>query len=283
MGAASIAATLTDNDWKAVFAPTQLPADGSTPVVASYVSAFGATSAEAARAVLVDRLAPGAPTITQVPENAGGGINAGEAADGTTVRVGLGGTGALAGDRIVLQWGSATATHTLTGAEVGGNLATVNVPATTLGKQGDGTFGIVARLVDIAGNEGHAGNPYTVSVDTVAPVHALRRADVYDDVLPGRGTVPSGGLTNDTRPELRLKLDALLSSDESLRIHRATGSGSAVLVGTASLDRNDQDFPYSYTETTPLARGKTYTYTADVVDAAGNVAPLSLHYSIVVI
>ncbi|MCL4775522.1 MAG: hypothetical protein KJZ98_16405 [Burkholderiaceae bacterium] len=282
-GAASIAATLTDNDWKAVFGPTQLPADGSTPVVASYVSAFGATSAEAARAVLVDRLAPGAPTITQVPENAGGGINAGEAADGTTVRVGLGGTGALAGDRIVLQWGSATATHTLTGAEVGGNLATVNVPATTLGKQGDGTFGIVARLVDIAGNEGHAGNPYTVSVDTVAPVHALRRADVYDDVLPGRGTVPSGGLTNDTRPELRLKLDALLSSDESLRIHRATGSGSAVLVGTASLDRNDQDFPYSYTETTPLARGKTYTYTADVVDAAGNVAPLSLHYSIVVI
>ncbi|GMV01606.1 MAG: hypothetical protein AMXMBFR52_12620 [Burkholderiales bacterium] len=282
-GGTSIAATLTDNNWTAVFAPAQVPPDGSRPVVASYVSAFGATSAEAARTVLVDRLAPGVPVITQVPENAGGGINAGEAADGTTVRVGLGGTGAVAGDRIVLQWGSTTATHTITGAEIGGNLATVNVSAATIAKQGDGTFGIVAHIVDIAGNQGHAGNAYTVSVDTVAPVHALRRADVYDDVLPGRGSISSGGLTNDTRPELRLKLDALLSTGESLRIYRATGSGSAVLVGTASLDRNDQDFPYSYTETTPLARGKTYTYTADVVDAAGNVAPLSLHYSIVLI
>ena len=33
----------------------------------------------------VDTTAPNAPTITSIPENAGGGINAVEAADGTTV------------------------------------------------------------------------------------------------------------------------------------------------------------------------------------------------------
>src|SRR5690606_15636120 len=150
-GTATVAATVTGNTWTAVFAPAQVPADGATSVLASYVSAGGATSAEAARAVLVDRLAPGAPTITQVPENGSGGINAVEASDGTVVRIGLGGTGAVAGDRIVLQWGGATVTHTITGTEIGGNVATVNVSAATIGAQGDGSFGIVARIVDVAG------------------------------------------------------------------------------------------------------------------------------------
>src|SRR5690606_10450703 len=172
-GTATVAATVTGNIWTAVFASAQVPADGSTSVLASYVSAGGATSAEAARAVLVDRLAPGAPAITQVPEN-GGGINAVEAADGTVVRIGLGGTGAVAGDRIVLQWGGATVTHTITGTEIGGNVATVNVSAATIGAQGDGSFGIVARIVDVAGNEGASSPAFQVTVDRTAPAATAR-------------------------------------------------------------------------------------------------------------
>ena len=47
----------------------------------------------ASQAVTVDTAAPTAPSITSIAENGGGGINAGEASDGTPVVVGLTGTG----------------------------------------------------------------------------------------------------------------------------------------------------------------------------------------------
>ena len=53
----------------------------------------------------VDTVAPTAPSITSIPENGGGGINAGEASDGTPVVVGLTGTGAAAGDTLTDQLG----------------------------------------------------------------------------------------------------------------------------------------------------------------------------------
>lgn len=386
-GTVTIAAVVTGTTWTAAFATAQVPADGTVPVRATYLSADGRTSGEATRDVLVDRFAPLAPVIAEVPENANGGINAIEAADGTQVGVALGGTGAAAGDRIVLTWGGTTvATHTISATELGGGLATITVTAATLAGLADGTRDVVARIVDVAGNVGAtstafpvtldrsaptataritavtddaplftgtiasngltndatptvsgtlstaltageavevlrnsqsagfatvsgtawsfadsglsngatytytarvvdaAGNRgatssgYTIRVDTAAPSRALVDAEIYDNVTPNRGTVPDGGSTNDTRPELRLTLDSVLASGEVLRIYRAAGSGDPVLVRT--FDRRDDEF--SYTDST-LARGNTYTYTADVLDTAGNVAPLSLNYSIVLI
>ena len=46
----------------------------------------------ASQAVTIDTAAPKAPSITSIAENGGGGINAGEASDGTPVVVGLAGT-----------------------------------------------------------------------------------------------------------------------------------------------------------------------------------------------
>ena len=43
----------------------------------------------ASQAVTIDTAAPTAPSITSIAENSGGGINAGEAANGTPVVVGL--------------------------------------------------------------------------------------------------------------------------------------------------------------------------------------------------
>ena len=63
----------------------------------------------------IDTAAPTAPSITSIPENGGGGINAGEASDGTPVVVGLTGTGAAAGDTLTVNWGSQTVTYTLAG------------------------------------------------------------------------------------------------------------------------------------------------------------------------
>ena len=79
--------------------------------------------------VTVDTVAPTAPSITAIPENGGGGINAAEASNGTPVVVGLAGTGAAAGDTLTVNWGSQTVTYTLLAADISGNSATVTVPA----------------------------------------------------------------------------------------------------------------------------------------------------------
>ena len=63
----------------------------------------------------VDTAAPTAPSITSIAENGGGGINAGEASDGTPVVVALTGTGAAAGDTLTVNWGGQTVTYTLPG------------------------------------------------------------------------------------------------------------------------------------------------------------------------
>ena len=83
----------------------------------------------ASQAVTIDTAAPTAPSITSIPENAGGGINAGEAANGTPVVVGLAGTGAAAGDTLTVNWGSQTVTYTLLAGDISANSATVTVPA----------------------------------------------------------------------------------------------------------------------------------------------------------
>ena len=49
--------------------------------------------------------------------------------DGTTVVVGLAGTGAAAGDTLTINWGSQTVTYTLLAADISGNSATVTVPS----------------------------------------------------------------------------------------------------------------------------------------------------------
>ena len=108
----------------------------------------------ASQAVTIDTAAPTAPSITAIPENGGGGINAAEASNGTPVVVGLAGTGAAAGDTLSINWGGQTVTYTLLAADISGNSATVTVPAGTITAQGQGTFNVTAGLTDIAGNAG---------------------------------------------------------------------------------------------------------------------------------
>lgn len=275
-GTVTLAATVNGNDWSVTFSPAQVPGGGSVPVRASYISAGGAASDEATRDVLVDRIAPLAPTIVAVPENGNGGISASEAANGTPVQVSLAGTGAVAGDRIVLQWdGVAVANRAITGTEIGGGIATVTVPATTLTGSAEGSHVVTARIVDVAGNEGATSGGFPVLLLDRSPDYTLIDARIIDNVGFVRGTVPDGGTTDDRRPELRLTLDSVLERGDSLQIYRATGSGPAVLIREFT-QRNDD---FSYTDG-PLTLGRTYTYTAQVVDAAGNVTPLSLDYSI---
>ncbi len=258
-GGASLPATVDGTSWSAVFSSAQIPPDGQRPVTATYESASGATSAQAVRTVLVDRIAPGAPAISAVPENGNGGINAAEASNGTVVHVALGGTGAVAGDRIVLSWGGATVTHTIGGSEVGGNIANVNVSASTIAAQGDGAVNLAARIVDLAGNEGPSSAAFTVTVDRSAPNATPTITAVRDDFGPITGPLSNGASTDDTSPRIEGSVSPL-SAGNVVEVLR---NGSPVGVATVS------GSGWSFADS-GLSDGSTYTYSARVVDGAGN-------------
>ena len=132
----------------------------------------------ASQAVTIDTAAPTAPSITSIAENGGGGINAGEASDGTPVVVGLTGTGAAAGDTLTVNWGSQTVTYTLLAGDISGSSATVTVPA---GDDRGAGPGHVQRdgPADRCGGQcqRQLDGAFPVTVDTVAPTATCDHRD----------------------------------------------------------------------------------------------------------
>ena len=124
-GASWIDATSTASTWS--YADPTAHGTNFTYQV-RIVDAVGNVDANtASQAVTIDTVAPAAPSITDIPENGGGGINAAEALDGTPVVVGLAGTGAVAGDTLTVNWGGQTVTYTLLAADISVSSATVTV------------------------------------------------------------------------------------------------------------------------------------------------------------
>ena len=140
----------TASTWELMTIPTTHLTSFSYQVrIVDTVGNVGANTAS--QAVTIDTVAPAAPSITSIPENGGGGIDAVEVSNGTPVVVGLAGTGAAAGDTLTVNWGGQTVTYTLLAADISGSSATVTVPLATLAAQGQGTFNVTAGLTDIAG------------------------------------------------------------------------------------------------------------------------------------
>ena len=146
----------------------------------------------ASQAVTIDTAAPAAPTITSIPENGGGGINAVEASNGTPVVVGLTGTGAAAGDTLTVNWGGQTFTYSLTAGDISANSVTVTVPLATIAAQGNGTFDVTAALTDAAGNAGANSTATPVTVAMVEPTVAITA------ITTDSGTSPSDYVTSDS-------------------------------------------------------------------------------------
>ncbi len=211
----------------------------------------------ASQAVTIDTAAPAAPSITAIPENGGGGINAAEASNGTPVVVGLAGTGAAAGDTLTVNWGGQTVTYTLLAADISGNSATVTVPLATLAAQGQGTFDVTAGLTDIAGNVGANSTATSVTVDAAAPTAEVAITAIATD----SGTSSSDFITNDTTLTVS-GTHGPLGPGETVQVSSDGGaSWFDVTTSTAST--------WSYTDPTP--HGTSFTYQARIVDAVGNV------------
>ncbi|MBU8874085.1 DUF4347 domain-containing protein [Reyranella sp. MMS21-HV4-11] len=215
-----------------------------------------------------DSVPPPPPAAPTVAENAAGGINAAEAADGTVVLVSLSGTGAVAGDTLTVNWGGEVVTHLLTAGDIVAGSVEVAVPPETVAAQGDGAFNVTASLTDSVGNVG-ANSPATlVSVDTVAPPAPLAPGIAEN----GAGGVNASEASNGT--EVVVDLSGLgAEAGDTLTVNwggevvsRAV-TGAEVLAGSATVQISLGVI---------AAQGDgTFDVTASLTDIAGNVGPAS--------
>ena len=262
--------SLTAGDISGSSATVTVPAgtitaqgQGTFDVTARLTDAAGNISPNSgAFPVTVDTAAPAAPSITSIAENSGG-INTGEASDGTPVVIGLTGTGAAAGNTLTVNWGSQTVTYTLLAGDISGGSATVTVPLATIMAQGNGTFDVTATLTDAAGNASANSTATSVTVDTAAPpapsitsiaenggggINTVEASDGTSVVVALAGTGAAAGNTLTVNWGSQTVTYTLLAGDIS-------GGSATVTVPLATI----------------VAQGNgTFNVTATLSDAAGN-------------
>lgn len=126
-------------------------------------------SRELANSVVVDTTAPSAPSITSVDEAADGSkINVAEATAAVHVQVSLTGTGAIAGDSLMLKWNNATLSKLLSSSDIAAGVATVFVSQSTIGAV-EANASLTSWLIDQSGNRSSDSATVVKPVDTVAP------------------------------------------------------------------------------------------------------------------
>ena len=251
---------------------------GSGTVTAVARDAAGNTSAPATQ-IYTDTTAPAQTvTITGYTDDVAaltGSFGSGTVTnDAAPVLNGTLSAGLVSGE-VVRIYDGATLIGT---ANVAGTTWTFDLPALADGS----SHSYTAVVEDAAGNAGAASSVFTLTVDSSAPAQTVALISYTDDVTGGFGLrmaaasytddvasqaadFGSDTVTNDATPVLNGTLSAGLAVGEVVRIYEgATLVGAANVVGTA------------WTFSLPaLANGSSHSYTAVVVDAAGNEGPAS--------
>ena len=261
-----------------VDAPTlaALP-EGSIPVTATLTDATGNTSApSAAFTFLIDRVAPIAPSIASVPENAGGGINANEGADGTTVNITLP-SGTKAGDTITLNVGGMAVSYVVTAGDVLGGSSTVPVSAAILASAvaptGEGPVSLTATVTDAAGNTGPTSAPFSIDVDLSGP-GAPQITDVPDNSMGGISVAEAadGSIVNVDIGGIGAKVGDVITLD---------WGGTPVTYTLTATDISNNSAPVAVSNAVINTRGSgTFDLTTTLTDSAGNVSPPSTPFTV---
>jgi uncharacterized repeat protein (TIGR02059 family) len=176
---------------------------GANTVAATYTNAAGLASSPASTDIFIDTVAPGTYTVT-VPENAGGGISAAEAADGVAVVVALP-TNAAVGDMVSVNIdGGAIVQATLTQADVTARQVTVVLPASAIAAAGEGAGAVRTVYTDAVGNaSGSSPRTTNVTIDTVAPTLTNSNPNSYqDNVGIFQSPMSMAPVTDDNTPGL---------------------------------------------------------------------------------
>lgn len=141
--------------------------------------------------VVVNKIAPTAPSNPlSIPANLNG-INASEKLAGVNVIVDLAGTNALTNDQLELLIDglpfTVPVTQTLSAIDMANGSLTLMIP-NTAGWGSDGSKNISARVVDMSGNLGAAGAATGVVVDTTAPIGPATALTIAADAGGGIST-----------------------------------------------------------------------------------------------
>ena len=259
VGSATVGA---DGNWTLT-----VPAPGLT--VGAHSLSFSATDAagnESAKSdpfnLTVDTEAPTAPTAPVVAENAGGGINSAEAANGTPVQVSLAGTNAVAGDVVNVTVDGFTTPYTLLAEDITAGTATVTVPKNVLDAAGQGEAVVTATITDAAGNTSAASPATPITIDTLAPTQTPTIVSMSKDT-----GITTGGVAD------FITVDGSAGRGVYGTLSAALAAGEKVQAsfdgGTTWLDAGTNGTQWEATDLS--AHAANWTLQARVVDAAGNV------------
>jgi len=216
--------------------------------------------------VLVDTKAPTQPTApTEFVDNVGskqGDFTTGTTTDDTTPSIIVGTL--LTDEKPTLY---------VDGKPVDSVYDPVAGTLTPVNPMSEGDHAISYTLTDIAGNESAASDPILVKVDTTAPTALINIKTYADDVGPITGEFNKNTKTDDTAPVLNIKVNGTINADEVVQIYR-----DGQYIGDATFVKGNN---YQFADS-GLVDGKTYNYTARVVDAAGNYGEFNGNFKITI-
>ena len=134
-------------------------------------------------------------------------------------------------------------------------------------------YGITARVADAAGNLGSVSATRYFGIDTTAPISTAAITAVNDNVGLIRGNLADGASTDDTTPTISGTISAALASGETLRLFNGD-----TLLGIASVNNTAKTWSFTPAALAATA-GTSYSITARVADAAGNLGTASTSFS----
>lgn len=130
----------------------------------------------------------------------------------------------------------------------------------------NGNYRLNARVMDAAGNQGTASANRLLTLDTIAPKSSATITSIHDNVGTVQGSIGEGATSNDSTPTLSGSISAALAKDERLSIFRnGSLAGYARVTGTS----------WSFTPSSPIGASGLQSFTAAVVDGAGNLGASS--------
>ena len=242
-----------DGNWSVT--PDTPLADGTE---VSVTATDGAGNASAPATINVDASAPATPTIQDALDDVDPGtdpvLTGGSTNDDTPT---LRGTAEANSTVEIFQDGASVGTVQ---ADASGNWSFV-VPAALA----DGTYGFTATAMDEAGNTSDPSASFDVTVDTIAPdAPTLSIADAAD------GIIDSNEMVDGVQAEVGLPAGAEAGDVITLTI---SGDSGAVYTAEHTVTADEVTAGTANVSVSQWLDDGTYTATATITDAAGNVSP----------
>nr|WP_249550006.1 Ig-like domain-containing protein [Escherichia coli] len=232
--------------------------NGTTTWQVRVVDLAGNVGATSSQSVLIDTVNPAQVlTIASISTDTGSSATDFITSDTSLTLTGSLGAGLASGEvaQISLDGGATWTTLTINGTQW------TYTDSRTLT---DGSYVYQVRVLDLAGNTGPVVSK-TVVVDTINPTATPGIVSYTDDVGQRQGTLSSSQATDDTTPLLNGVLSAPLASGEVVYLYRnGLLLGAVTMVGALNWTYSDSG----------LVSG-AYTYSARVVDLAGNITSSS--------